>query len=330
MNQSVANEHIASTSLPLRDARIDWAKGRIIGFSVPGGRDDAFDVVHLHLDGHGVFSTIANRSVFDLSKDLAGLDLPAREHSAFEIQIPSRSLHPGLARGSVVHLEIKTAHGEPIFDHFLSGLHELLRLTDEAPSDLLFDVRFRGLSGGALYGSVVDKHRCGIRPALKVSINEHPPEPLAIYESSADGTVHHFSVPLSATRLVDGANTISVIGNDGSKLAIYPMVLGAADAGDTERRVMALEAEVAFLKRLVLGQNLEEALTARLALLKGEVIGICSEMLTLQRTNFERELAGSASDNTSSGADSPPPEPGGRARAGARRAREGAAADKAE
>ena len=103
MNQSADHDSIASHGLPLRDARIDWARGRIIGFSVPAGRDDAFDVVQLHLDGHGVLSTIANRSVFDLSKDLAGLELPAREHSAFEIQIPARSLHPGLARSSVVN-----------------------------------------------------------------------------------------------------------------------------------------------------------------------------------------------------------------------------------
>ncbi len=325
MNQSADHDSIASHGLPLRDARIDWARGRIIGFSVPAGRDDAFDVVQLHLDGHGVLSTIANRSVFDLSKDLAGLELPAREHSAFEIQIPARSLHPGLARASVVHLEIKTARGEPIFDHFLSGLHELLRLTDEPPSDILFDVRFRGLSGGALYGSVVDKHRCGIRPALKVGINEHPAEPLAIYESSGDGTVHHFSVPLTPTRLVDGANSIAIFGIDGAKMAIYPMVLGAADAGDTERRVTTLEAEVAFLKRVMLGQNLEEALTARLALLKGEVIGICSEMLTLQRTNFEREFAASASDVAAAlAADLVSPDSG-KLRPSSKRVREGAA-----
>jgi hypothetical protein len=325
MNPAADHANLAHQGLPLRDARIDWARGRIIGFSVPAGRDDAFDVVQLRLDGHSVLSTIANRSVFDLSKDLAGLELPAREHSAFEIQIPSRSLHPGLARGSVVHLEIKTSRGEPIFDHFLSGLHELLRLTDEPPSDMLFDVRFRGLSGGALYGSVVDKHRCGIRPSLKVQINEHPAEPLAIYESSGDGTVHHFSVPMSAVRLVDGTNSVAIVGTDNAKLAIYPMILGAAEAGDTERRVIALEAELAFLKRLVLGQNLEEALGSRLALLKGEVIGICSEMLTLQRTNFERELAAHAQDTAASehGSDAPKP------RGGNKRAREGAT-DKAD
>lgn len=288
MNQS---DTLVTSSLPMRDARIDWAKGRIIGFSVPGGRDDAFDVIHLYIDGHGVLSTVANKSVFDLSKDLSGLELPAREHSAFEIQVPARSLHPGLARGAVVHLEIKTSRGDLIFDHFLSGLHELLRLTDDAPADMLYEVRFRGLAGGALYGTVVDRYRSGIRPALKVGINDHAVEPLAIYESSADGSVHHFSVPLNLARMVDGANSVAVFGADGTKLAIYPMALGAAEAGETDRRVATLEAEVAFLKKLVLGQNLEEALGARLALLKGEVIGICSEMLTLQRTNVEREFA---------------------------------------
>ena len=58
---------------------------------------------------------------------------------------------------------------------------------------------------------------------------------------------------------------------------------------------MALEAELAFLKKMVLSQSLD-ALPARLTLLKGEIIGICSEMMTLQRINFEREVFGVRND----------------------------------
>ena len=46
---------------------------------------------------------------------------------------------------------------------------------------------------------------------------------------------------------------------------------------------------------MVLSQNLD-ALPARLTLLKGEIIGICSEMMTLQRINFEREVFGVRND----------------------------------
>jgi hypothetical protein len=287
MNPTTAFERPVSPAV--RDARIDWAKGRLIGFSVPEGAGDAFDVVQLHLDGLCVLSAVANLSVFDLARDLAGLTLPSREQSGFELQIPSGSLHPGLVRDAVVHLEVKTSRGEPIFDYYLAGLHDLLRLADSPPVDLLFEVRIRVLSAGSLYGKVVDKHRTGLRPALQARVNDLPPEPLSIYETSADGAVHLFSVPVRPDRLIEGSNQIKITAFDGQVLALYPIQFGAPDEGDTARRVAALEAEMGFLKRVVLSQNLE-ALPARLALLKGEVVGICSEMLTLQRMNFEREV----------------------------------------
>lgn len=284
-----------ASPVPMRDARIDWTNGRVIGFSVPDGTSDTFEVVQLHLDGQCVLSSVANRSVFELSRDLAGLELPAREHSAFELRIPARGLNSGMTSDSVVHLEVKTATGEVIFDYYLAGLRDLLRLTDVPPTDLLYDVRFRSLSDGALYGTVVDRHRTGLRPSLFVTLNHHQPEPLAIYESSADGTVHHFSVPLRVDRLVDGANVLRISAVDGQPLAAYPISLGARQEADAERRLTAMEAELAFLKKMVLSQNLD-ALPARLTLLKGEIIGICSEMMTLQRVNLEREVFGVRSD----------------------------------
>jgi len=285
----------APTAIPMRDARIDWTKGRVIGFSVADRNSEAFEVVQLHLDGQCVVSGVANRSVFELAKDLAGLDLPAREHSAFELQIPVRGLHSGMSSDSVVHLEVKTAQGELIFDYYLAGLRDLLRLTDVPPTDLLYDVRFRGLADGSLHGTVVDRHRTGIRPQLFSTLNHHAPEPLALYESSADGTVHHFSIALRGDRLVDGANLLRIAAVDGQPLAAYPISLGAQQESSSERRIVALEAELAFLKKMVLSQNLD-ALPARLTLLKGEIIGICSEMMTLQRINFEREVFGVRND----------------------------------
>jgi hypothetical protein len=284
-----------TAAIPMRDARIDWTKGRVIGFSVADRQSDAFEVVQLHLDGQCVVSGVANRSVFELARDLAGLELPAREHSAFELQIPVRGLHSGMTSDSVVHLEVKTAQGDLIFDYYLAGLRDLLRLTDVPPSDLLYDVRFRGLVDGSLHGTVVDRHRTNIRPQLFATLNHHQPEPLALYESSADGTVHHFSIALRADRLVDGANMIRISAIDGQPLAAYPISLGAQQESSNERRILALEAELSFLKKMVLSQNLD-ALPARLTLLKGEIIGICSEMMTLQRVNFEREVFGVRND----------------------------------
>ena len=100
--------------------------------------------------------------------------------------------------------------------------------------------------------------------------------------------MHHFAIPVRTDRLVAGSNAVSVVGPDGQSLGSYPIQVGVAALGESERKLVALEAEVAFLKRLVLTQN-PEALPARLALLKSEIVNICSEMLTLQRTNFERE-----------------------------------------
>jgi len=288
MTPSDANEPAAIGAAPLAQARIDWGRGRIIGFSVPGDDALAFDVVQLWLDGRCVASAVANLSVFDFVRDLAGLNLPSREHSAFELRIPQAALLPGQVGESPAMLEVRTARGTPVLETTVQGLHELLRLTDGAPVDLLYQVRFHGLTGGALQGCVINLHRVSQRPALMARLNDQNAEPLAFYESAADGSVHHFSIPVRIDRLVDGTNQISVVGPDGQPLGSYPIQVGVATLGESERKLAALEAEVAFLKRLVLTQN-PEALPARLALLKSEIVNICSEMLTLQRTNFERE-----------------------------------------
>lgn len=288
MNPNDANDSAAIGTAPLAQARIDWGHGRIIGFSVPADDALAFDVVQLWLDGRCVASAVANQSVFGFARDLAGLHLPSREQSAFELRIPQAALLPGQVGDAAVSLEVRTARGQPVLSTSVQGVHELLRLTEGAPVDLLYQVRFHGLAGGALQGCVINLHRVSQRPALMTRLNELEAEPLAFYESAADGSVHHFSIPVRMDRLVDGANHINVVGTDGRPLGSYPIQVGTAALGESERKLAALEAEVAFLKRLVLTQN-AEALPARLALLKSEIVNICSEMLTLQRTNFERE-----------------------------------------
>lgn len=288
MTSNDANDSAAIGAVPLAQARIDWGHGRVIGFSVPADDALAFDVVQLWLDGRCVASAVANLSVFDFARDLAGLHLPSREHSAFELRIPQAALLPGQIGTAPVSLEVRTTRGASVLSTSVQGLHELLRLTDGAPVDLLYEVRFHGLAGGALQGCIINLHRVSQRPALLSQVNDQGPEPLAFYESAADGSVHHFAIPVRTDRLIDGSNSVRVVGPDGQPLGSYPIQVGVAALGDSERKLVALEAEVAFLKRLVLTQN-PEALPARLALLKSEIVNICSEMLTLQRTNFERE-----------------------------------------
>lgn len=290
MNPPAAKD--AAPAAPLAKARIDWGRGRLIGFSVPADDATTFDVVQLLLDGRHVAAAVANLSVFDFAQDLAGLPLPAREQAAFELRIPQIGLLPSQIGDAGVSLEIRTAKGVPVFETTLHGVQELLRLTEGAPLDLLYQVRWHGFSGGAVQGTLINHHRISPRPSLLVRVNNHPPEPLAFFEASNDGGAHHFSVPLRNDRLVDGNNQVAIVGADGQTLGSYPITFGNAALGENDRKIQVLEAEVAFLKRLVLNQN-PEALPARLALLKSEIVNICSEMLALQRTSFERESAAS-------------------------------------
>lgn len=270
------------------EARIDWSQGRVIGFSVPTDVDAAFDVVQLLLNGQCVNTAVANLSVFELARDLSGLRLPSRENSAFELRIPQECLLPSHFSAMPLRLELRSSRGAAFFEHALQGPHELMRLTQGTPADLLFDVQFKHLNAGYVHGVIKDKLGTGVRPNLQVRLNEHAADPLPIYEQSADGRVHLFSVPLRADRLKDGLNHLHIISATGQPMASYPVHIGNHVVGEADRRIASLEAEVAFLKHMVLNQN-NEALPARLAFMKSEIIAICSDMLSLQRTNLERE-----------------------------------------
>jgi hypothetical protein len=274
----------AQTSYQRAGARIDWAQRRIVGYSVSEG--DAYDVVSLLLNNKPVASAIANRSAFEFARDLGDLGLPPREQSAFELRIPQGSLIPEHLGG--VTLEVRSARGESVFSHEIKATHELLHLTEGVPADLLFDVQFRGFRSGAVHGVVRDRHEAGVRPALQYRFNDSPAEPLVLFDSTPDGNLHHFAVPLRADALAEGENVLHILAADGLPLASYPLRLGVGMALDTDQRVAALEAELAFLKHLVLSSN-GEAIGTRLALLKSEIVVICSDMLALQRVNLERE-----------------------------------------
>lgn len=274
-------------------ARIDWSTGKVIGFSVPATAHLAADVVRLCLDGRQVATAVANLSVFDLARPLAGLPLPSKEFCAFELSVPEAGLLPGdLARASVLLSLHSADSGQVFFEQALNGPHELLHVTEGAPLDWLFDVTFRGFHGGAVHGVVVDRHGSGIRPQIQARLNDDMAEGVNFHESSADGRVHHFQVRLRAERLQGGSNTLTLSTPHGQPLASFPIQLGPAAGGDSDRRIQALEAQVAFMKHLLLTQE-REGLAARLALLKSEVVGIVSEMLSLQRIQLERELLGS-------------------------------------
>ena len=272
------------------EARIDWSQGRVIGFSVPASTEAAFDVVQLLLNGQCVNTAVANLSVFELARDLSGMRLPSRENAAFELRIPQECLLPSHVSNAPLQLEIKSSRGLSIYEYTLQGPHELMRLTQGTPADLLFEVSFKHLNGGYVHGIVKDKLGTGIRPNLQVKLNEHAPDPLPLYEQSADGRIHLFAVPLRADRLKEGANHLHIISATGQPMASYPLQVGNQVLGEVDRRVASLEAEVAFLKHMVLNQN-NEALPARLAFMKSEIIAICSDMLSLQRTNLEREAS---------------------------------------
>jgi hypothetical protein len=229
--------------------------------------------------------------VFDMAQELAGLPLPSREFCAFELRIPEGCLLPSDLTRETLLLSLHSAgSGQPFFEQSLRGLPELLHLTEGAPLDWLFSVDFRGLRGGAVHGVARDRHGSGIRPQLWARLNDGPTEAVNFHESSADGRVLHFQVPLRADRLIDGDNRLTLQGTDGQVLAAFPIQIGpAVGADDANRRIEALEAQMAFVKQLLLTLE-REGLAARLAQLKGEVVGIVSEMMSLQRTSLEREV----------------------------------------
>jgi len=278
-------------TLPLAHVEIDWGGGRIVGYSVPPDDGLAFDVVRLLLDGQCVATAVANRSVFEpsLGLDLNGQALPAREQSAFELRIPSGRLLPSHVGSASLHLAVQTAAGQTVLEQALGHLHQLLRLTDGVPVDLLYQVRFSHLDGGRVLGTVRDLHGSGARPTLRWRLNDHPAQPLLLFDSPVHSEqLYQFSVQLQPDQLFEGENRLEILSPDGQAMGAYPVQLGHRMQGEADRRIAALEAEVAFLKHLVLNPT-SDSLPTRLALLKSEIINICSDMLSLQRIQLERE-----------------------------------------
>jgi len=126
-------------------------------------------------------------------------------------------------------------------------------------------------------------------PALLVRVNDAAPSALALLSSTADGLTHTFEIPLAQAGLVEGHNQVQVLTAEGQPLVSYPLHIGPASVGETERRVAALEAQVAFLKHLLLAQDGGQA--GQMAQLKADLVRLCTDMLALQRANLEREWA---------------------------------------
>lgn len=270
---------------------IDWAAGRVVGHHVSEDPAGGPSVVRLLLDGRCVDTDIARRPASEPSmlQALAGLPMPAREGSAFELRIAAGAWTGGAPGPEGVALEVVTARGERLWGVRLHRTDELLRLLEQAPLEQLFEVRFLGVEAGRLSGEVVDRHDSGRRPALCWRLNDGAPQPLEWLDPLAGGPVHAFAVPLSSQDWRDGPNRLSVVGPQGAPLATYPIELGAAPAGELDRRVAALEAELAFLKHLALRPH-TESVDERLAAFKGDMVNLCADMLALQRQQLEREI----------------------------------------
>ena len=270
---------------------IDWAAGRVVGHHVSDDPTGGPSVVRLLLDGRCVDTDIARRPATapDLLPALAGLPMPAREASAFELRIAAGAWDGTPPSAEGVELAVETARGQRLWSQRLHRADELLRLLEQAPLDQLFEVRFERLEAGRLHGQVIDRHDSGRRPALGWRLNDGPAQPLEWLDPQAAGPAHAFALPLEAQDWRDGTNQLSVVGPQGAPLATYPVVLGQALAGELDRRVAALEAELSFLKHLALHPQ-TESLDARLAAFKGELVNLCADMLALQRQQLEREI----------------------------------------
>ncbi|MCA6215273.1 hypothetical protein KGA65_01840 [Ideonella sp. B7] len=271
-------------------ACIDWAGGQVLGFALPATDDVLYERVTLTLDGLPLVSAVANRSVFELGEAWASLPVPAREQSGFALRIPQRRLLPSHLSAAPLTLAVQDSQGRCLLETSLAGGAAVLALTDGAPVDLLYEVHFQGVEGGSLLGEVRDRLGLGHRPPLCVRFNEGPAQPVPWLGEPAEAGVHRFEIPLAAESLQAGANLLQLTGREGQPLASYPIRLGAAFEGDPAQRLQALETEVQFLKRLLLSPPEGGTGAAPLDLLKSEIVGICSEMLGMQRIHLEREI----------------------------------------
>lgn len=270
-------------------ARIDWGQGRIVGYAVPTQAGASHALVEACLDGVCVQSVVADQPLLPLLPVLAGLPWPAREDTAFALRLPAARLLPGMLGGQPSQLTLRQVGEAPFFEAMLDSTQQVLQLSDGLPLDQRHTVRFGGLADGTvLRGDITNRHGPGV-PALQVRLNEAAPVPLALLNNTADGLTHAFEIPLAQAGLVEGSNHVQVLTADGQPLASYPLHIGPASVGETERRVAALEAQVAFLKHLLLAQDGGQA--GQMAQLKADLVRLCSDMLALQRANLEREWA---------------------------------------
>jgi len=269
-------------------ACIDWAGGQVIGFALPADEGILHERVTLCLDGVPVTSAVASQSVFALGDAWGGLPVPAREQSAFTLRIPQGRLLPAHLVASLT-LQLRDSQGQVLLEETLAGPAALLALTEGAPVDLLYEVRFRAVVGGMLQGEVVDRLGLGRRPALRLSINDGPAQAVPWLAESAEDSVHRFAIALPVESLTHGANQLCLTGLEGQPLACYPIQLGAGAEGESMHRLKVLEAELQFLKQWLLTRP-DDTAPARLDLLKTEVVGLCSDMMALQRVQLEREF----------------------------------------
>lgn len=271
-------------------ACIDWGGGRVLGFALPADDGVLYERVTLTLDGLPLVSAVANRSVFELSEAWGGLPVPAREQSGFALRIPQGRLLPSHLGAAPLTLAVHDSQGRCLLEASLAGGPAVLALTEGAPVDLLYEVHFQGVEAGAVQGAVLDRLGLGHRPALCAHFNDGPAQPVPWLGGAAEAGVHRFEIPLPTASLQAGTNLLQLTGLEGQPLASYPIRLGAAFEGDPAQRLQALEAEVQFLKHLLLCPPEGGTGAAPLDLLKSEIVGICSEMLGLQRIHLEREI----------------------------------------
>lgn len=270
-------------------ACIDWAGGRVLGFALPADEGVLHERVTLCLDGVPVTSAVASQSVFALEEAWGGMPLPPREQSCFAMRIPQGRLLASHLAAAQTTLQVLDSQGAVLLDTVLAGPPGVLSLTEGAPVDLLYEARFRAVVRGEVQGEVLDRHGLGRRPPLRFSFNDGPAQAVPWLDEAAEDGLHRFAIPLPVAQLEQGANRLSLTGLEGQPLACYPIQLGGAGEGDTSHRLQVLEAEVQFLKQWLLTRP-DETAPARLDLLKTEVVGLCSEMLSLQRVQLEREF----------------------------------------
>lgn len=270
-------------------ATIDWSGGRVLGFACSADDTVRYERVVLRLDGVDVTSAVADRSVFEFGEAWAGLSEPAREECAFALRIPQAVLLPAQLDANAVELEVRDGRGTSLLRQRLRSPYEVLALTEGAPVDLLYEVDFGRVRDGLMRGCLRDRYRLGRAPAVLMRFNDGASQPLPLLGGMDEAGEFHFELSLPLEALNEGDNRLQLTGLEGQPLASYPIRLGMGSDSLADRRLQALEAEVRFLKQLLLTRPEEQA-PARLDLLKTEMVGLCSEMLNMQRIQLEREF----------------------------------------